>query len=129
MASGDVFFDSELGSGSCGGRAWDGVGRDDSAGLEAFGGGAEGGPPTGASFFEKEEFGAVFGADEAGGDDFGVIQNEEVGGREEGGEIANGEVGDFAGGAAEEKEAGGVAGMSGGGGNSIRWDGDRKEFL
>ncbi|KRP32718.1 MAG: hypothetical protein ABS33_05935 [Verrucomicrobia subdivision 6 bacterium BACL9 MAG-120924-bin69] len=76
MASGDVFFDSELGSGSSGGRAWDGVGRDDSAGLEAFGGGTEGGPPTGASFLEEEEFGAVFGADEAGGDDFGVIQNE-----------------------------------------------------
>jgi len=119
-----VFFDSELGSGSCGGRAWDGVGRDDSAGLEAFGGGAEGSPPTGASFFEKEEFGAVFGADEAGGDDFGVIQNEEVGGREEGGEVANGEVGDFAGGAAEEKKAGGVTRVSGGDGDSVVGDSD-----
>ncbi len=65
-----MFFDSELGSGSSGGRAWDGVGRDDSAGLEAFGGGTEGGPPAGAGFFEKEEFSSVLGADEAGGNDF-----------------------------------------------------------
>ena len=65
-----MFFDSELGSGSSGGRAWDGVGRDDSAGLEAFGGGTEGGPPAGAGFFEKKKLGAVLGADEAGGNDF-----------------------------------------------------------
>ena len=65
-----MFFDSELGSGSSGGRARDGVGRDDSAGLEAFGGGTEGGPPAGAGFFEKEEFSSVLGADEAGGNDF-----------------------------------------------------------
>ena len=65
-----MFFDSELGSGSSGGRAWDGVGRDDSAGLEAFGGGTEGGPPAGAGFFEKEEFSSGLGADEAGGNDF-----------------------------------------------------------
>jgi len=38
--------------------------------LKAFGGGAEGGPPTGARFLEKEKFGAVLGADKAGGDDF-----------------------------------------------------------
>ena len=65
-----MFFDSELGSGSSGGRSWDGVGRDDSAGLEALGGGTEGGPPAGAGFFEKEEFSSVLGADEAGGNDF-----------------------------------------------------------
>ena len=65
-----MFFDSELGSGSSGGRVWDGVGRDDSAGLEAFGGGTEGGPPAGAGFFKEEEFSSVLGADEAGGNDF-----------------------------------------------------------
>ena len=65
-----MFFDSELGSGSSGGRAWDGVGREDGAGLEAFGWGTEGGPPAGAGFFEKEEFSSVLGADEAGGNDF-----------------------------------------------------------
>ena len=65
-----MFFDSELGSGSSGGRAWDGVGRDDSAGLEAFGGGTEGGPPAGAGFLKKKKLGAVLGADEAGRNDF-----------------------------------------------------------
>ena len=65
-----MFFDSELGSGSSGGRVWDGVGRDDSAGLEAFGGGTEGGPPAGAGFLKKKKFGTVLGADQSGGDDF-----------------------------------------------------------
>ena len=65
-----MFFDSELGSWSSRGGAWDGVGRDDSAGLEAFGGGTEGGPPAGAGFFEEKKLGAVLGADEAGGNDF-----------------------------------------------------------
>ena len=65
-----MFFDSKLGSGSSGGRARDGVGRDDSAGLEAFRGGTEGGPPAGAGFLEEQKFGAVLGADEAGGNDF-----------------------------------------------------------
>ena len=70
MAAGNGFFDPELGSGSSGAGAWDGVRRYDSAGLEAFGGGTEGGPPAGAGFFEKEEFSSVLGADEAGGNDF-----------------------------------------------------------
>ena len=78
-----MFFDSELGSGSSGGRAWDGVGRDDGAGLEAFGGGTEGGPPAGAGFLKKKKFGTVLGADQSGGDDFRVIEDEEVCGGEE----------------------------------------------
>jgi len=70
LAAGNCFFDSELGSGSSGGGAWDRVGRDDGAGLEAFGGGAEGGPPAGAGFLKKKKFGAVLRADQSGGDDF-----------------------------------------------------------
>ena len=124
-----MFFDTELGSGSCGGRAWDGVGRDDSAGLEAFGGGTEGGPPTGASFFEEEEFGTVLGADQAGGDDFGVIEYEKVSGGKEGGEVTNREIGNLVCGPAEEKKAGGVARVSGGGGDSVVGDSDGEKFL
>jgi len=70
LAARNCFLDSELGSGSSGGGAWDGVGRDDSAGLEAFGWGTEGGPPTGAGFLKKKKFGTVLGADQSGGDDF-----------------------------------------------------------
>lgn len=119
LAAGDRFFDAKLGWGQGGGVAGNGVRRDDRAGLEAFGGGAESGPPTGAGFFEEEEFGAILGADKAGGDDFGVVENKEVGGGEKGGEVADGEIGEFAGGAAEEKESGGVAGLGGGGGDSV----------
>jgi len=90
--------------------------------LKAFGRSAECGPPPGTSFLEKEEFGAVLGADKAGGDDFGVIEYEKVRGGKEGGEITNGEIGDFVCGTAKEKEAGRVAGMGGGGGNPIVWD-------
>ena len=97
--------------------------------MKAFGGSAEGGPPTGACFLEKEEFSAVLGADKAGGDDFGVIEYEKVSGGKEGGEVTNGEIGHFSSCSVNVEEAGGVAGMSGGGGNPIRWDGDRKEFL
>jgi hypothetical protein len=97
--------------------------------LKSFGGGAEGGPPTGARFLKKEEFGAIWGANKAGGDDFGVIEYEKVSGGKEGGEVTNREIVDLVCGTAEEKKAGGVAGMSWGGGNSIRWDGDRKKFL
>ena len=53
--------------------------------MEAFGGGAEGGPPTWAGFFKKKEFGAVLGADESGGDDFRIVEDEEVCGGEKGG--------------------------------------------
>jgi hypothetical protein len=63
--------------------------------LEAFGGGSEGGPPTWAGFFQEEEFGAVFGADEASGDDLRVVEDEKVFWREEGGEVADGEIGEF----------------------------------
>jgi hypothetical protein len=70
--------------------------------LEAFGGGTEGGPPAGASFFEKEEFGTVLGADQSGRDDLGVIEDEKVAWVEERGEVPDGVVGDFASGAAEE---------------------------
>jgi hypothetical protein len=97
--------------------------------LKSFGGCAEGGPPTGASFLEKEEFSTVLGADKAGGDDFGVIEYEKVSGGKEGGEVMNRSIGHFSSCSVNVKEAGGVAGMSGGGGNSIRWDGNRKEFL
>ena len=97
--------------------------------MKAFGRSAECGPPPGTSFLEKEEFGAVLGADKAGGDDFGVIEYEKVSGGKEGGEVTNRKIGDLVCGTAEEKNAGGVAGMSWGGGNSIRWDGDRKKFL
>ena len=93
--------------------------------MKSFGGGAEGGPPTGARFLEKEEFGAVLGADKAGGDDFRVIEYEEVRWGEEGGEVTNREIGDLVCGTAEEKKAGGVAGMSWGGGNPIMGDIDR----
>jgi len=58
--------------------------------LEAFGGGAEGGPPTWAGFFKEKEFGAVLGADETSGDDFRVIQDEKVSWGEERGEVADG---------------------------------------
>jgi hypothetical protein len=93
--------------------------------LKSFGGGAEGGPPTGASFLEKEEFSSVLGADKAGWDDFGVIEYEKVSGGKEGGEVSNREIGDLVCGTAEEKKAGGVAGISWGGGNSIVGDIDR----
>ena len=84
LAARDVFFDSELGWWAGWGKARDGVGREEGAGLEAFGGGDEGGPPARAGFFEEKEFRAVLGADEAGGDDFGVIEDEEFGWGEEG---------------------------------------------
>jgi hypothetical protein len=70
LPAGDRFFDAKLGGRAGGGKAWDGVGRYEGTGLKAFGWGAEGGPPAGASFLEKEEFGAVLGADKAGGDNF-----------------------------------------------------------
>ena len=63
--------------------------------MKSFGGGAEGGPPTGASFLEKEEFSSVLGADQAGGDDFRVIEYEKVSGGKEGGEVTNRSVGHF----------------------------------
>jgi hypothetical protein len=97
--------------------------------LKSFGGGAEGGPPTGARFLEKEKFSSVLGADKAGGDDFRVIEYKKVSGGKEGGEVTNRSIGHFSSCSVNMKEAGGVAGMSGGGGNSIRWDRDRKEFL
>jgi hypothetical protein len=97
--------------------------------LETFGGGAEGGPPTWAGFFKEEEFGAVLGADEAGGDDFRVIEDEKVCGGEEGGEVTDGEIGEFACGAAEKEESGGVAGVGGGSGDSVVGDSDGEEFL
>ena len=70
MAARDGFFHSKLGGGTARCGSWDGIGGNGGTGLEAFGGGAEGGPPTRAGFFKEEEFGAVLGADEAGGDDF-----------------------------------------------------------
>ena len=120
----DRFFNAKLGGRAGGGKAWDGVGRKQGTGLKSFGGGAEGGPPTGACFLEKEEFGAVLGANNAGGDDFGVIKYEKVSGGKEGGEVTNREIGDLICGTAEKKEAGRVAGMSWRSGNSIRGDGD-----
>jgi hypothetical protein len=69
------------------------------------------------------------GADKAGGDDFRVIEYEKVSGGKKGGEVTNREIGDLVCGTAEEKEAGGVAGMRGRGSNPIWRDSDRKEFL
>jgi hypothetical protein len=125
----DRFFNAKLGGRAGGGKAWDGVGRKQGTGLKSFGGGAEGGPPTRARFLEKEEFGAVLGANKAGRDDFGVIQYEKVSGGKEGGQVTNRSIGHFSSCSVNVEEAGRVAGMSGGGGNPIRWDGDRKEFL
>jgi len=125
LPAGDRFFNAKLGGRAAGRKTWDGVGRNEGTGLKSFGGGSEGGPPTGACFLEKEEFGAVLGADKAGGDDFGVIKYEKVRGGKEGGETTNGEIGDFVCGTAKEKEAGRVAGMSRGGGNPIVGDIDR----
>ena len=79
---------------------------------------------SGARFLEKEEFGAVLGANKAGGDDFRVIEHKKVSGGKEGREVTNRSIGHFSSCSVNVKEAGGVAGMSGGGGNSIRWDGD-----
>jgi hypothetical protein len=92
--------------------------------LKSFGGGAEGGPPTGARFLEKEKFSSVLRADKAGGDDFRVIEHKKVSRGKEGGEVTDRSIGHFSSCSVNAKEAGGVAGMSGGGGNSIRWDGD-----
>jgi len=93
--------------------------------LKSFGGGAEGGPPTGASFLEKEEFSSVLGADKAGGDDFRVIENKKVTGGKERGEVTNRSIGHFSSCSVNAKEAGGVAGMSRRGGNPIVGDIDR----
>ena len=129
MASWDGFFDSELGGGTDGGTSWDGIGENGGTRLEAFGGSAEGGPPTWASFFKEEEFGAVLGTDEAGGDDLRVIEDEKVCGGEEGGEVTDGEISELTSGAAEEEESGGVAGMGWGGSDPIVRDGEGEEFL
>jgi len=101
LAAWDGFFDSELGGGIDGGGSWNGIGENGGTGLEAFGGGAKGCPPTWAGFFKQEEFGAVLGADEAGGDNLRVIEDEKVFWGEEGGEITDGEIGEFSGRAAE----------------------------
>jgi hypothetical protein len=53
LAARDRFFNAKLGGRAGGSIAWDGVGRQEGTGLKAFGGSAEGGPPTGASFLEK----------------------------------------------------------------------------
>ena len=129
MAAWDGFFDSELGGGTDGGGSWNGIGENGGTGLEAFGGGAEGGPPTWASFFEEEEFGAVLGTDEAGGDDLRVVEDEEIFWGEEGGEVADGEIGEFTSGAAESEEAGRVAGVGWGGGDPIVGDGEGEELI
>jgi hypothetical protein len=129
LATRDRFFNAKLGGRAGGGEAWEGVGRQESTGLKSFGGGAEGGPPTGARFLEKEDFGAVLGANKAGGDDFRVIEYEKVSGGKEGGKVTNRSIGHFSSCSVNVEEAGGVAGMSGCGGDSIRWDGDRKKFL
>jgi hypothetical protein len=92
--------------------------------LKSFGGGAEGGPPTWASFLEKEEFSSVLRADEAGRDDFGVIEHKKVSGGKEGGEVTNRSIDHFSSCSVNVEEAGGVAGMSGCGGDSIRRNGD-----
>jgi hypothetical protein len=69
------------------------------------------------------------GADKAGGDDFGVIEYEKVSGGKDGGEVTYREISHFSSCSFNQEETGRLAGMSGGGGNPIRRDSDRKEFL
>ena len=69
------------------------------------------------------------GADEAGGDDLRVVEDEEVCGGEKGGEVADGQIGEFACGAVEEKESGGVAGVGWGGGDLIVGDSEGEELI
>jgi len=56
----------------------EGVWKEVGAWGEAFGRGAESGPPARTGFLEKEEFGAILGADQASRNDFGVVEDEEV---------------------------------------------------
>jgi len=129
LPAGNRFFNAKLGGRAGGHKTWDGVRRKEGTGLKSFGGGAEGSPPTGASFLEKEEFSSVLGADKAGGDDFRVIEHKKVSGGKEGGEVTNRSIRHFSSCSVNVKEASRIAGMSGEGSNSIRWDGNRQEFL
>jgi len=78
LASGDRFLDSELGGGSGGGEARDGIWKNNGSWLESLRGCAEGGPPARAGFLQQEEFSPILGADKASGDDFRVIEDEEI---------------------------------------------------
>ena len=76
LASGDGFFDTEKGESRWG--PVEGVWKEVGARGEAFGRGAESGPPAGAGFLKKQELGSILGADDPGGDNLGVIKDQEV---------------------------------------------------
>jgi hypothetical protein len=69
------------------------------------------------------------GADEASRDDFRIIEDEEIFWGEQGGKITDRSIGHYSCCSVNVKKAGRVPRMGGCGGNSIRGDGDRKEFL
>lgn len=129
MATGDRFLDSELGDGSDGGEARDGIWKNNGSWLESFGGGAKGGPPAWAGFFQQQEFGPILRADEASGDDFRVIEDEKIFWGEKRGQITDRSIVHFSGRSVNMEEAGRVPRMGGGGGDPIRGDGNREEFL
>jgi hypothetical protein len=69
------------------------------------------------------------GADEASGDDFGVIEYEEIFWQKKGRKIMDRSIGHYSGCSVNMEESRRVSWMSGCGGDSIRGDGDREEFL
>jgi len=54
------------------------VGKKVGARGEAFGGRAQGSPPTRAGFLEEKKFCAILRADESGGNDLGVVENQNI---------------------------------------------------
>jgi len=76
LAAGDGFLDTEK-RGSWWGLV-EGVWKELGAWGEAFGRGAESGPPAGAGFFKKQELGPILRTDESCRDDLGVIEDQEV---------------------------------------------------
>jgi hypothetical protein len=125
----DGFFNLDFRGRLLWGRAWNWVWRNGGSWLEAFRGGAKSRPPSRAGFFEEEKFRTAFGTHEASRDDLGVIENEKVFWGKQGRKVANGMVGYFAGRSADEEESGGVPGVGRGGGDPIRRDRQRKEFI
>ena len=76
LAAGDGFFDTEKRESRWG--PVEGVWKEFGARGEAFGRGAESGPPAGAGFLKKQELGSILGADDPGGDNLGVIKDQKV---------------------------------------------------
>jgi hypothetical protein len=71
----------------------DGVWKKIRAWGKAFGGSAEGGPPTRAGFLEEKKFCAILRADESGGDDFGVVEYQNILRGEQAGKILDEVIG------------------------------------